>query len=284
MVLASVPECKEDDRMRKYKVRLLGLGIAVLLGASTPMNVLAEVDSEEIILEESAIKEASAQEEQQEDLKNKADDAENEKVEDQEQKNPEQESSQDTKQESDTFEHEELLKDKEVIKKDEAAEREQPKDLEERTEEKVKELPQMDDLANTASEQEEKTIMPDDVVQQADVKEVIVGFEGFDIYGNEPYQSYSCKRSEKDQIEPQFPENITAIMEDGTRRTFKAVWVVNANGFYSTNEKVYEFVLELPDYPKKVTYCKDLLGDTAKMPHISRWRLQMRTRRLNREI
>ena len=116
MVLASVPECKEDDRMRKYKVRLLGLGIAVLLGASTPMNVLAEVDSEEIILEESAIKEASAQEEQQEDLKNKADDAENEKVEDQEQKNPEQESSQDTKQESDTFEHEELLKDKEVIK------------------------------------------------------------------------------------------------------------------------------------------------------------------------
>ena len=268
MVLASVPECKEDDRMRKYKVRLLGLGIAVLLGASTPMNVLAEVDSEEIILEESAIKEASAQEEQQEDLKNKADDAENEKVEDQEQKNPEQESSQDTKQESDTFEHEELLKDKEVIKKDEAAEKEQPKDLEERTEEKVKELPQMDDLANTASEQEEKTIMPDDVVQQADVKEVIVGFEGFDIYGNEPYQSYSCKRSEKDQIEPQFPENITAIMEDGTRRTFKAVWVVNANGFYSTNEKVYEFVLELPDYPKKVTYCKDLLGDTAKMPYI----------------
>lgn len=55
-MLASVPECKEDDRMRKYKVRLLGLGIAVLLGASTPMNVLAEVDSEEIILEESAIK------------------------------------------------------------------------------------------------------------------------------------------------------------------------------------------------------------------------------------
>ena len=125
--------------MRKYKVRLLGLGIAVLLGASTPMNVLAEVDSEEIILEESAIKEASAQEEQQEDLKNKADDAENEKVEDQEQKNPEQESSQDTKQESDTFEHEELLKDKEVIKKDEAAEREQPKDLEERTEENQEE-------------------------------------------------------------------------------------------------------------------------------------------------
>ena len=85
-----------------------------------------------------------------------------------------------------------------MIKKDEAAEREQPKDLEERTEEKVKELPQMDDLANTASEQEEKTIMPDDVVQQADVKEVIVGFEGFDIYGNEPYQKM-CIRDRRQQ-------------------------------------------------------------------------------------